>query len=118
MNAQLYTHVLTAAREANAAGEVIDHKTAKGIVQAYTWSWATCWFADTGNIALPYEFSDRKLDAVSYMDHKLFGWWFDNAHDTADQDCRDAMRRYLTQRLADDGGADVPGWSDIDHRTP
>ena len=33
---------------------VIDHRTARQIAHAYTWSWVTCWFAGEGEITFLY----------------------------------------------------------------
>ncbi len=111
-----------AARE---AGEVIDHLTASMIVNAFTGSWATCWFAETGNFAvatecLPSTCQGRPYggrDPVEAMDAALW-WWMDDHADPWDVEgrvplLREEMRRYLESRWRDGAGecGPVRGWA-------
>jgi hypothetical protein len=124
LDAQAVPAVL-AARE---AGEVIDHLTASMIVEAFTWGWATCWFAETGNFAVatqcltqtcagePYE----GRDPVADMDEALW-WWMDGPgghSDPYDNErmvpiLREEMRKYMAARWQDGAGecGPVEGWA-------
>jgi hypothetical protein len=110
-----------AARE---AGRVIDHLTASMIVHAFTGSWATCWFAETGNFAvatgcLPSACAGEVyggLDPVEEMDRHLWSWladyedpWDDKGHCRI---LREEMRRYMAARWQDGAGecGPVEGW--------
>lgn len=110
-----------AARE---AGGVIDHDTASMIANAFTGSWATCWFADTGNFAVATECLPSTCagevyggkDPVAEMDRHLWSWsedfddpWDKHGHVPM---LREQMRRYLAARWRDGVGecGPVPGW--------
>src|SRR5215207_326928 len=113
-----------AARE---AGTVIDHLTAAMIVDAFTGSWATCWFAETGNFAVATECLPSTTkgevyggkDPVAEMDQHLW-WWtegpdaFEDPYDDERQVpmLREEMRRYMADRWRDGAGecGAVEGW--------
>jgi hypothetical protein len=108
---------------ARQAGEVIDHLTASMIVDAFTWGWATCWFADTGNFAVatgePAASDGRPWDGrdpVACMDEALW-WWMADHDDPWDDErlvsiLREEMRKYMAARWRDGEGecGPVEGW--------
>lgn len=102
-------------KTADARGEIIGHVTAADLAYAYTWGWSTCWFHDTGDFVFPWDFNHAQenhgLGPVEYMDECLFGWWFADHHNTADVIAREAMVKYLRNRLETDGGGPIEGWS-------
>lgn len=111
---RLSGEALAAIQRANDTDTVIDHATARSVARAYSWSWASCWFEDTGNFAFPHEFNHVADRAPhEYMDHCLFGWWWDDHHAPTDSQVRTAMWSYLEERHLADGGVDVAGWMDL-----
>jgi hypothetical protein len=122
--AHLDDRAVPAVLAAREAGEVISHVTASMIADAFTGSWATCWFADTGNFAVSTECLPSTCagevfggkDPVEEMDRHLW-WWLDDHEDSWDHEghchvLREEMRRYMESRWLDGSGecGAVEGW--------
>jgi hypothetical protein len=58
---------------------LIDHRTAKRIGRAYSWSWVTCWFAGEGEIGHAIMGEAFYRDPAGRLMHALFGWWHRSA---------------------------------------
>lgn len=94
------------------ATEVYDHATAHTIAEEYTWGWASCWFASTGEFAHEI-MSPRDGRYATAMDRALFGWWADmpeHAPSSREQRTRARMLAYLTDREARDDMGPVDGF--------
>jgi hypothetical protein len=123
----LHEHAMPRVLAAREAGEVIDHLTASMIVDAFTGSWATCWFADTGTFAVATECLPSTCagepyggkDPVAEMDRHLW-WWMDgpdgftDSYDTQGHVpiLREEMRKYMESRWLAGAGecGPVEGW--------
>ena len=116
-NAHVSGWSLAEARKANEDGTVISDPAARQLAHAYAWSWASCWFADSGDFVFPHNFNhaeNMSLTPVEYMDQCLFGWWMDGEHGDpteTDRELRKAIRAYLEHRFTTDGGVAIDGWA-------
>jgi hypothetical protein len=99
---------------------LIDHRTAKQIGQAYTWSWITCWFAGTGEIGHHLMGPAFQADPAGCLIHALFGWWHrcagnpdGNEYGPDETHVVDAMRHYLDERVRRGDVRPVDGWAGL-----
>jgi hypothetical protein len=98
----------------------IDHRTAKRIGRAYTWSWVTCWFASTGEIGHTILGEAFYLDPVGRLMHALFGWWHRSAENPDGTEYEPdeiqvvtAMQNYLFDRVRRGDLGPVEGWAQL-----
>ena len=118
---------LDGVQAARSENRPIDDLTASMIVNAFTGSWATCWFAETGNFAVSTECLPSTtagevyggLDPVEEMDRHLWRWMDgpDGFEDPWDEDkqvpvLREEMRKYMAARWQGGAGecGPVEGW--------
>lgn len=96
--------------------EEYTHTEARMIAEEYTWGWASCWFASTGEFAHDIMISRNGTYAAA-MDQALFGWWADSSDPddrpitSREQRARYRMRVYLDKREANDDMGPVEGFS-------
>lgn len=91
-----------------------DDTIARMIAEEFTWSWASCWFADTG------EFNHDHMEPLdgSYakrMDNALFGWWWESDSDDKPRNvkARKLMLDYLNERESKGEMGRVPGFAKL-----
>lgn len=99
---------------------VIDHRTAKQIAHAYTWSWVTCWFAGEGEIGHAIMGEAFYLDPAGRLMRALFGWWHRSADNPDGTDYEPdeihvvtAMQNYLVDRVRRGDLGPVDGWRQL-----
>lgn len=117
-----YTHLPEAARKTVASladGEVIGHDTAKLIAEAYTWGWASCWFAGTGQFHPPTCGGAWDVAPHKAMARSLFYWWADGEDEPisdAERAVFAAMEAYMLRRWEAGDTGEVAGWKDLPAR--
>jgi hypothetical protein len=92
--------------------ERFDHTAAHMVAEEYTWSWATCWFADEGEFN-HWMMTPREGSYATMIDWALFGWWAASGEceiDVWEIDVRAKMLAYLRDREARNEMGPVEGF--------